>query len=290
MKNILDVEVSCFANYYSQSEPKSVNLLTWLQSDKYRNQVDVIRNTSDKEQRSKLKSLLPCITPSGQFNSEKKLIKHSGLICLDIDLQDNTEIENFALLKSELSKIGNIAYCGLSVSGNGCFVLIPIAFPEKHSEHFDSLKQDFATIGITIDKACKNINRLRGYSFDSESYFNPDAILYTKTLELLKTQKKAIDLSNDFSESRTKKLIQEIIDSGKDITGDYSQWLKIGCSIANEFGESGRAYFHAISQYHPKYNLSESDKQFNQCLNHDYSIKIDTLFYFAKEYGIVLNR
>ena len=284
--NYLDIEISCFANYYSQSEPKKVNLLSWLQSDKYRLQVDAIRATSDKRERNKLKAALPACTPSGIFDSEKKLIRHSGLICLDIDLQDNTEIENFTSLKSELCKIQNIAYCGLSVSGNGYFVLIPIAYPDQHEKHFDSLKQDFANISITIDKACRNINRLRGYSYDSEAYFNEDAKLYTKITQPLKTPLFMPSYSND--NNRTEQLIQKIIDSGVDITGDYKQWLNIGCSLANEFGDHGRAYYHAISEKHPKYKQSECDKQFDQCIKHDYSIKIESLFFYAKHYNITL--
>ena len=285
MKNILDIEISCFKNYFSQKDPKQVNLLTWLTNDKYKTQVDQLRANKDKKERNELKAKLPACTPSGEFDSDGNLIKHSGLICLDIDLADNVEIEDFASLKSELSKIQNIAYCGLSVSGNGYFLLIPIAHPDKHQLHFDALKSDFLSVGIVIDKACRNVNRLRGYSWDSEPYFNINAIPYTKIKETVKPNR--LTDTTDYSSDRTEQLIKKIVGSGQDITADYSDWFKIGCSLVTEFGESGRIYFHSISNSSPKYNQTECDKQFNSCLK-GAGVNIETLFFIAKNHNITL--
>jgi hypothetical protein len=286
MKNILDIEISCFKNYFSQKDPKPVNLLTWLTNDKYKPQVDLLRVNKDKKERNELKSKLPACTPSGTFDTEGNLVKHSGLICLDIDLADNGEIENFASLKKELAKIVNVAYCGLSVSGNGYFLLIPIAHPEKHQLHFDALKTDFLSIGIVIDKACRNVNRLRGYSYDSEPYFNGTAIPYTKTKEAFKPQR--FTDTTDYSNDRIEQLIKKIVSSKQDITSDYSDWFKIGCSLATEFGESGRNYYHSISSSSTKYNQTECDKQFDSCLK-GAGVNIETLFFIAKNHNIILN-
>jgi hypothetical protein len=286
MKNILDIEISCFKNYFSQNDPKPVNLLKWLKSDQHKAQIDLLRGNTDKKERNILKSNLPACTPSGTFDSEKTLIKHSGLICLDIDLTDNMDVENFASLKIQLSKIVNVAYCGLSASGLGYFLLIPIAYPEKHQLHFDSLKQDFYNIGIVIDKACRNVNRLRGYSWDSEPYFNENAIPYTKIKDAVKPQRLA-DIT-DYSDDRIEQLIKKIVASGQDITSDYSDWFKIGCSLATEFGESGRNHYHAISSTSSKYNQKDCDKQFDSCLK-GAGVNIETLFFIAKNHNITLN-
>lgn len=176
----LNVTVSCFANAKS-TEPQPVNLLVWLKTDKYKEAVEVIRATVSKEERTKLKLLLPGITPSGQFMKRKadNLIKHSGLLCLDIDYQDNKHIGNFAQLKIELAKIKNFAYIGLSVSGGGYFCLVPIAQPEKHKLHFKALHNQLAKFGIVLDTSGSDVSRLRFASYDSEAYFNHQARVYS---------------------------------------------------------------------------------------------------------------
>lgn len=180
----LNVTVSCFSNAKS-TEPQPVNLLTWLRTDKYKDQVEAIRSTTSKEERTKLKLRLPCITPSGQFTKRKadNLIKHSGLLCLDIDHQDNTHIGNFAELKTELAKIKNFAYIGLSVSGGGYFCLVPIAQPEKHKLHFKALHYQLAKLGIIVDTSGSDVTRLRFASYDKEAYFNHQARVYSNILK-----------------------------------------------------------------------------------------------------------
>ena len=87
LESILNIEVSCFANYDSPANPRPVNLLHWLTSPKYSDNVNTIRNIDDKESRDKFKAKLPAITPSGLFSyrSQKDLIQHSGFIQFDID-------------------------------------------------------------------------------------------------------------------------------------------------------------------------------------------------------------
>jgi len=134
MKSVLDVEVSCFKSYTGK-EPKSVNLLAWLTSDKYKKEVCTLRKIQNKPRRDEIKASLPAITVSGVFNpvrKEGKLVRHSGLICIDIDTKDNEGIANFIELKEELFKIKNVAYAGLSVSGNGFFLIMPIKYPKLH--------------------------------------------------------------------------------------------------------------------------------------------------------------
>ena len=46
MKSVLDVEVSCFRSY-AGTKPKPVNLLTWLTSDKYADQIQALRTLDD---------------------------------------------------------------------------------------------------------------------------------------------------------------------------------------------------------------------------------------------------
>ena len=180
MDSILNIEVSCFANYDTPDNPKLVNLLAWLKSEKYRGQVEKIRSLTDKAERDRVKATLPAITPSGVFTyrSVKDLVKHTGFIQFDIDANGNESVGNFKELKAQLSKIKNVASCGLSVSGTGFWGLIPIAYPEKHNQHHKSIEAAFRAFGITIDPAPKSVASLRGYSFDADAYFNHKALIF----------------------------------------------------------------------------------------------------------------
>lgn len=292
MKNVLDVKVSCFKNVFSSTDPKEVNLITWLKSKKYFHKVEAIRKETDKNKIKHLKEELPVITPSGLFSKGKNeaLVKHSNLLCIDIDFKDNTKIKNYQELKNQLSNIKNIAYCGLSVSGNGYFCLIPIAYPEKHKEHYELLKELFETIGIIIDKQCSNLSRYRFYSYDPDAYYNYSAIPFSQIKraqlqELIEVRSQGRTMNNS---NHGELLINEIFKRKIDITTGYREWFEIGCALANEYGEAGREYFHSISQFNISYHFKQTDKQFNECLRHKYSYDINTLFYYCKLHNIYL--
>lgn len=187
MNSPLDIEVSCFVNAKS-TEPRPVNLLTWLTSDKYKLQVETIRQTNDKEAKTALKQRLPAITPSGIFlkRNIEGLIKHSGILCIDIDYQDNTHIGNYSDLKRHLCNIQNFAFVGLSVSGNGFYCMVPISEPENHKLHFRAMQDDLKRFGVIVDKSGSDVSRLRFYSYDHEAYFNHEAKVYTKILHEVK--------------------------------------------------------------------------------------------------------
>lgn len=154
--------------------PTTVNLFEWLTSDKYFEKQQKVRSIITPEDRQRAKQAMPCISPSGIFTKrgKKYLQNHTGLISIDIDSKDNTHISNFDNLKKEVCKISNVAYCGLSVSGKGYWLLIPITYSEKHEDHFRFIEQYFKSNGVVIDHACKDISRLRFYSYDPDAYFN----------------------------------------------------------------------------------------------------------------------
>ena len=164
MQSVLNVNVSSFANYTASVNPKDVNLLNWLTSSKYAAEVERIRTTQDKVKQKDMKAELPAITPSGTFTERKEtaLIKHSSFIQFDIDLKINKHIKNYNKLKEEIAKIPNVAYCGLSVSGEGYWGLILVAYPDKHKEHFRFILNWFKRYGINVDDKPSNVASLRG--------------------------------------------------------------------------------------------------------------------------------
>lgn len=178
--------VSLFESYKQKLPIGQVKLFDWVCSERYKEEAKYIRSLSEKSEQRKYKAELPCITPSGIFSycSDKYLDLHSGYICIDIDGgKDNPKITDFEKLKQDLSSIEYIAYCGLSISGNGVFCLIPIEHPRYHKEHFYALEKFFRGRGIVIDTSCKNVSRLRGASYDANPILNSNASTFTDRIE-----------------------------------------------------------------------------------------------------------
>lgn len=294
MKSVLDVEVSCFRSY-SGVEPKPVELLKWLKSEKHADKIKMLRTFDNKVDRDLIKASLPAITVSGIFHPSRKeenLVKHSRLICIDIDLKDNEHISNFSKLKEQLFCIENVAYVGLSASGKGFFLIIPIVYSKRHKEHFAAIKNDFCNLGLAIDMAPRNVVSLRGYSWDPDGLFRHDAKRYWKWKNLKADEKKESRIVKTFlaspgtgTKARVEYYIQKIVDRRIDVTGRYHFWFKLGCAFANEFREEGREYFHTISQFYPGYTQQEADKEFDKALKGKYKeITIGTFVWGAKFY------
>ena len=292
MDSPLNISVSCFANYDTPANPKPVNLMAWLKSAKYAEQVQQIREISDKDKRDKIKGTLPAITPSGIFTyrAADNLVQHSGFMQFDIDFKENQHISNYDDLKSQLCNINNVSYCGLSVSGRGYWGLIPIQHTDKHKSHFKALENAFIKLGLTIDASCSDVSRLRGYSFDPDGYFNHDAEVFTLLDKPRPARKVKRTHFNNDSRSDVEALIEQIQSQRVDITDGYENWLRLGFAFADEFGEVGRDYFHAVSQYHSDYNEREADRQYSHCLRgNGQGVTISSFFYLAKQYGVTLH-
>lgn len=81
--------------------------------------------------------------------------------------------------------------------------------------------------------------------------------------------------------------ISAIEQSGIDITGNYATWRDLGFALAEEYGETGRYYFHRISKNYVGYDSKECDEQFNKCLNaKGHGITIATFYHFAHQAGV----
>ena len=289
-QSILNIKVSCFEKC-TGTVPADVNLLSWLTSDKYRNQVEQLRSIQDENLQKVIKKSLPAITPAGVFSyrDEKHIIKHSGFMAFDIDFADNQHISNFDKLKEQISHVVCVAYCGLSVRGKGFWGLVPIpkSTPAEHKYRFNALSKFFKSYNINLDSSGSDVCRLRIYSWDPEGYFNHNAKLYTG---ILKPQAKKT-IRPAFSDTREKVevIILQIKMNKIDITEGYDIWLKIASSLENEFGDSGRGYFHSVSMYHPDYSITETDRMFDNVLKHNNGkVKIGSFFHIASDYGIKL--
>jgi len=143
-------------------------------SEKYKTKVLRYRETLD----SKIKSSLDYSCPSGIFRtrSNKGLITHSGVLCIDVDgLEALSEAE---ALKTDLV-LADIEPCLLYVSPSGkgikalYFINTEVG---THREYFNAFQGYFQTVwGVSIDKACSDPARAAYVSYDTTAYLNDEA-------------------------------------------------------------------------------------------------------------------
>lgn len=214
---------------------------------------------------------------------ESHLLKHTGWLAIDIDFADNRHLTNFENIRFVCQFRPEIALLMHSCSGSGYFGLVRLAYPERHKEQFSALLKDYAAIGVTIDKQCGNIGRVRFASWDDEEhiYINENFIPYTglaqaeqslvplqnKVHETFNSDKSNIDGKMFWQDGQVRNKIIElavsdIVGRAIDITDRYDDWCKVGWALkGHPYGES---LFYEISAVSKKYKYQEAKKKWQQ--------------------------
>lgn len=228
-----------------------------------------------------LKKMLPAATLSGYFQQRRKgelLTQHTGFIALDIDYQDNTTLSDEDIVMCLRDRPETAAIIK-SCSGTGFFVMVRLAYPDKHGEQFDALVREYAQMGIALDKGCRDVTRLRFASFDPSPYINEDAYPFQGVLQsvdrgLLQQRhfQSAMRQSN-YSRDREKtielvdKLVNKAVTMGKDIVNSYDEWYKTAIALSRVDADMGRNWFHQLSRVDgSKYNEVRCERQYRAVL------------------------
>jgi len=283
--NIFDIYISVY-NGVKDTKGATCTLRAFLTSEKHKETIIRLRPLPKKE-RDAIKRTLPQGCISGIFHPTRKadnIQQHTGLICVDIDKQDNPTIEDWEELKRELSKLPQVAYISLSVSGNGVFLIIPLRWPDYHKQQFEQLKRDFATMGIKIDTSCGDVSRMRCISYDPQPYMNDEAMPYEK-YHVEPQPIRYYQYGTSETADRVARCVEELERTGTDITGNYETWVEVGFALSS-LGEAGREFFHRVSSQNPNYKQSECDRKFNELMRDGRRTGIGTFFYLLKQYGI----
>lgn len=301
--NILETPITIFDSVTSTNS-RVASLAEFLNDASSHQLIQQIRMTEDKAELTRLKPGLPCATISAICPDGRKTedaFEHTGLICIDIDGQDNPGFGSGAELKAEVCKVSEVAYCSLSASGNGCFAIFQLSHPENHLGHFLALKRLFKSrLGIVIDGQCRDVKRLRFASYDSEPYINDNAesfrIIDTATNPKHNPTKATVIMGrrtwNENPEAtidKVARLTQEVVRRGIDLTDGYSNWVEIGMALAN-LGEAGREFFHAVSSVYPCYDRAKADTKFTNLLRTTRKVTIATFFHQCEAHGVTLDR
>lgn len=286
---IFERKISVYKNTFDPIG-EVVTLGEFLRSTKKKDEILRLRSMTDLEKQKTMKKWLPQGAISGVFGTRKadSLIEHSGLICLDIDGAANPDLaDDWENVKQQLGAVPQIAYISLSVRGNGLFCIIPLAYPDLHNLQFLKLEEDFRRMGITIDAACKNVNRLRIVSYDPAPIIKPDATEYRGYKVMEKPERRNFTPIYGINDTLDKvaRYCEEIEKRGIDLTDTYDKWFQIGSSLAS-LGEAGREFFHVVSRQNSHYSPAETDSKFSNIMKTIHKWSIGTFFSLAEQAGV----
>lgn len=296
--SIFDVHISVY-NGVTDNVGTVTYLSNFLGSKRHVERILALRAEEDQKRRGAMKKSLPCATISGVFHptrNKDNLVQHSGFISIDIDGKDNPD-RSLEFIRNALIGCPFVAYAALSVSGNGMFAIIPLAYPERHEEQFVALCKEFKNrFGIVLDQNCRDVSRLRFLSYDPNPYINNDVSTYQGIIKYKNylTAPSMTDADGDLR--KVKKCVDIIVEKGIDITADYNQWISIGAALAT-LGERGRYFFHEVSRQNSRYKYNETNEKFSSLLKRsglaDNPANLNTFFYICannKPYRITYKR
>lgn len=286
--------MSIFDQYISVYNGVTDNVGTYtllgnfLGSKRHISRILDLRAETDENRKKAIKLSLPMATVSGWFAPSRKiehLQRHSGFICLDIDGKDNPEWTTDDM-KQMLSLRDDVAYAALSVGGKGVFALLPLAYPQRHKEHFEALKQELnVDYNVKIDNSCGDVTRLRVLSYDPEPYINENAVQYEE-IEVFNPVVAAPSLTGVIGDlEKVDRCVTQILEQHIDLAQNYLQWARLGSALS-KLGENGRYYYHKLSSVNPKYKYSDTERKFTYFLKNPMrDIGLGSFFYWCRNGG-----
>jgi len=156
-------------------------VLKEIKIESWKKQITEIRNhiyNGDSKKADYIKKTLPAFTVSATYKENRKkenIESYTNLLHLDYDKLDNVKE-----VKAKIISIPNTYAAFISPSGNGIKVLVKSNNNETtHLYAFNALKEYYdEIIGISSDKAVKDVLRLCFVSSDPDLYLNEDAEVF----------------------------------------------------------------------------------------------------------------
>lgn len=275
MNNIfINTQVSLFTptridgQFRPGTSPQTVTLSEALFRPLQLDLVETIRHETDEDKKKQLKNQLYAITPSAICKGGRRaecVLSHTGLMAFDIDNISGC-IDRW---KNIIRQNPHVLYLGESASGNGLWGLIPIAYPEKHAQHFDAMQGMFRNLGVEIDTAPRAVNSLRYLAYDPNAYVNPNAVRFECLVD------------NTVKPILTKSQCHQSPPRANHSRKDLSAWFNQNCT-ANDMYEilSNVGFtYHSCKRSH--YYFTRPDKNVHAGLSVDYDEGRRTLFSFS---------
>jgi hypothetical protein len=288
------IPVTEYTNFIKTGEISLQEALSKIRNGCFKTEVEELRTLlyqGSKDQYDERKKELLAFTVQGTFKNKRDsehIKDYNKLIILDIDKIDTDQID---VLKQKASLDTHTYACFKSPSNQGLKIIVPVnSNKENHKEAFEQVAKFYEkSLKVEIDSSGKDVSRLCFYSYDPDLKINENVEVFSVEVskEVQYVDKEIIHEVKYNSQSNIEDYILEIEQTTTDITGDYETWRNLGFAISEEYGETGRDYFHRISRFHPKYNYQECNKQFSSCLEAKGSgISVSTFYYKAHQHNI----
>ena len=199
-----------------------------VRSNTFKAQVEEYRRLAalpgHEAEAQRVKDGMPCIVPAGVCSgghAVKNLVKHSGLLQIDMDhtLLRTTEVCRL------LCELPYVTVVHKSFSQNGVRAFVRVA-AEDVMRNYEQL---YAAVGEAVsrhaahnyDSKCKILTQPSFYSWDADAYYNPDAETF-KMQWGEETGKEAGTISETAANAGgtvSRGIISEVTDSGKAVSG-----------------------------------------------------------------------
>lgn len=142
-------------------------------------ETEKLRTIADHDEARRFKGQnFDYVTPSGVFSycSDASLLRHSGLICIDLDDLDDVEDAKQRLLADPMFET---LLLFRSPSGNGMKWFVPIDLTRcDHRTWFSAIRNYLmARHGFSekqVDSSCQNVSRACFLSYDPEAYLKTE--------------------------------------------------------------------------------------------------------------------
>ena len=199
-----------------------------VRSDTFKAQVEEYRRLADQPgheaEAQAVKDRMPCIVPAGVCSgghAVKNLVKHSGLLQIDMD---HTLLRTAEVCRL-LCELPYVTVVHKSFSQNGVRAFVRVA-AEDVMRNYEQL---YAAVGEAVsrhaahnyDSKCKILTQPSFYSWDANAYYNPDAETFKMQWgeETGKETGTISETAANAGRTVSRGIISEVTDSGKAVSG-----------------------------------------------------------------------
>ena len=225
-----DVKISEFGSVRSK-QSQTISLQEYVnkvRSDTFKAQVEEYRRLADQPgheaEAQAVKDRMPCIVPAGVCSgghAVKNLVKHSGLLQIDMD---HTLLRTAEVCRL-LCELPYVTVVHKSFSQNGVRAFVRVA-AEDVMRNYEQL---YAAVGEAVsrhaahnyDSKCKILTQPSFYSWDANAYYNPDAETFKMQWgeETGKETGTISETAANAGRTVSRGIISEVTDSGKAVSG-----------------------------------------------------------------------
>lgn len=225
-----DVKISEFGSVRSK-QSQTISLQEYVnkvRSDTFKAQVEEYRRLADQPgheaEAQAVKDRMPCIVPAGVCSgghAVKNLVKHSGLLQIDMD---HTLLRTAEVCRL-LCELPYVTVVHKSFSQNGVRAFVRVA-AEDVMRNYEQL---YAAVGEAVsrhaahnyDSKCKILTQPSFYSWDADAYYNPDAETFKMQWgeETAPETGTISETAADAGGAVSRGIISEVTDSGRTVSG-----------------------------------------------------------------------